>query len=126
MVYHSRSFKSVQELLQGANSCHKRFLTEVSVNGDVAVKTTLQVICSKCIPALLYGLEACHMNKSDLRSLDFVVDRLFVKLYKIVNIQIDRECQKKFGFEIPSVILDNNRYIANLLVSSKMCHGLNV
>jgi len=34
------------------------------------------------------------MNKSDLRPLDFVVDRLFVKLFKTVNIQIVRECQK--------------------------------
>jgi len=63
---------------------------------------TLQLIRSKCIPALLYGLEACPMNKSDLRLLDFVVDRLFVKLFKTANIQIVRECQKNFGFELPS------------------------
>jgi len=31
------------------------------------------------MPALLYGLEACHLNKADLNSLDFVVNRFFMK-----------------------------------------------
>jgi len=36
---------------------------------------TLQLIQSKCMPALLYGLEACHLNKADLNILDFVVNK---------------------------------------------------
>ena len=36
---------------------------------------TLQLIQSQCMPALLYGLEACHLNKADLNSLDLVVNR---------------------------------------------------
>ena len=51
-------------------------------------ETILQLIPSKCIPALV------PTNKSDLILLDFVVDRLFMKLFKTVNIQIIRECQK--------------------------------
>ena len=35
------------------------------------------IIKSKCIPALLYGLEACPLTKSDTRSLDFVINRFF-------------------------------------------------
>ena len=37
-------------------------------------------ICSKCLPALLYGLEACPLRQADSNSLDFVVNRLFIKL----------------------------------------------
>ena len=90
-------------------------------------ETTLQLIRSKCIPALLYGLEACPMNKSDLWSLDFVVDRLLMKLFKTANIQIVRECQKNFGFELPSVILDKrcSKFISKYN-ACVMCHGLNV
>ena len=33
------------------------------------------IIVSKCMPILLYGLDACPVNKTDLRSLDFTVDR---------------------------------------------------
>jgi len=52
-------------------------------------ETMLQLIRSKCIPALLYGLEACPMNMSDLKSLDFAVDHLFMKLFKTDNDEID-------------------------------------
>ena len=31
---------------------------------------------NKCLPILLYCLEVCPLNKSDLRSLDFTVTRL--------------------------------------------------
>jgi len=90
-------------------------------------ETTLQLTRSKCIPALLYGLEACPMNKSDLRSLDFVVDQLFMKLFKTANIQIVRECQKNFGFELPSVILDKRcSKFTSKYNACVMCRGLNI
>jgi len=37
----------------------------------------LQVIISKCIRILLYGLEACQLLKSELSSSDFVINRFF-------------------------------------------------
>jgi len=37
----------------------------------------LELIRSKCLPALLYGLEACPLRKSDISSLDFVINHLF-------------------------------------------------
>jgi len=35
----------------------------------------LQLISSKCIPILLYGLEVLPMQKYQLNSLDFVINR---------------------------------------------------
>ena len=61
---------------------------------------TLQLIQSKCIPALLYGLEACPLNKADLSSSDFVVNRFFVKLFCTGNINIVRKCQIMFQFQV--------------------------
>ena len=37
---------------------------------------SLQML-TKCIPVLLYGLEVCPLRKTDLNSLDFVVNRFF-------------------------------------------------
>ena len=37
----------------------------------------LQLISSKCIPILLYGLEVLPMQKYQLNSLDFVINRFF-------------------------------------------------
>ena len=66
----------------------------------------LQLIVSKCMPILLYGLDACPVNKTDLRSLDFTVDRVFMKLFKTGNIEIVRECQAFCGCKLPSVLLN--------------------
>jgi len=38
-------------------------------------EVVLQLVVSKCIPVILYGLEACPLTKSDLQSMDFVINR---------------------------------------------------
>jgi len=35
----------------------------------------LQLVKSKCLPILLYSLEACPLTKTDLKSLDFVINK---------------------------------------------------
>ena len=53
----------------------------------------LQLIRSKCVPVLLYGLEACNLTKSQITSLDFVLNRFFVKLFDTNNIAVITGCQ---------------------------------
>jgi len=71
--------------------------------GRIASEET--VLETKCIPALMFGMEACPLKKRDINSLDFVVNRLFMKLLKTSDINIVRTCQHMFGFELPSVLL---------------------
>ena len=33
----------------------------------------LELIKTKCVPCLMYGLDACYLSRSHLNSLDFVV-----------------------------------------------------
>jgi len=40
-------------------------------------EVVVQLLVSKCIPMLMYGLEACSLIKSQLLSLDFAVNRFF-------------------------------------------------
>jgi len=55
--------------------------------GRVAFEeVTLQLIKVKCLPVLLYGLEACPLTKSDLHSLDFVIRMFLMKLITTKNI----------------------------------------
>jgi len=70
-------------------------------------EVTLQLLYSKCVPVLLYGLEACRLNISDFRSLDFVIDRFFMKLFKTNNIDTVRFCQIQFGCQLPSIIIQS-------------------
>ena len=36
---------------------------------------------AKCLPALYYGLEACPVNRSQIRSLEYVLNNTFRKIF---------------------------------------------
>jgi len=68
-------------------------------------EVVLHLLLTKCVPILLYGLEACSIRKTDLDLLDFVVNRFFIKLFHTSNIDTVKECQMFFCFEMPSTLL---------------------
>jgi len=47
----------------------------------------LELIKSKCLPILLYGLEACPLTNANIRSFDFSVNRFFMKSFNICDMQ---------------------------------------
>ena len=51
----------------------------------------------------------CNLDKSSLQSLDFTVNRFFMKLFKTSNIEIVQYCQNMSGLQLPSVLL-GSRY----------------
>ena len=77
----------------------------------------LQLISSKCIPILLYGLEVLQMQQYQLNLLDFVINGFFMKLFKTRNICIVQLCQELFHFELPHVQLARRRKV----FSDKLC-----
>ena len=58
------------------------------------------------MPALLYGLEACPLRKSDINSLNFVVNRFFMKLFRTTNIDTVNYCRAEFNFELPGTVIE--------------------
>jgi len=46
------------------------------------------IINKKCTLSLLYGLEACPLAKSELASLDFVVNRFFTRMLGTSNMDV--------------------------------------
>ena len=55
-------------------------------------EVALQLVKSKCLPILLYGLECYSLLKADLHSIDFVVMRFLMKLFRTANKDIIDEC----------------------------------
>ena len=45
------------------------------------------------------------VSKSDLQSLDSVINSFFMKLFTTKNIEIVKYCQEYFGFALPSALL---------------------
>jgi len=51
-------------------------------------EVVIQLIKMKCLPILMYSLEVCNLSKRDLQSLDFTVNRFFMKLFNTNNMHI--------------------------------------
>ena len=91
-------------------------------------EVTLQLIKLKCIP-VLYCLVACPLNKTQLSSLDFAMNRFLMKLFNTSNMETVTYCREQFNFELPSVILachtslflDKLRHCDNCLI--KKCYA---
>ena len=65
----------------------------------VSEDVTLQPLKTKCIATLFYDLEAFPLNKSHISSIDFVLNRFFMKLFNTSNIEIVKYCQQEFESE---------------------------
>ena len=73
----SRSFK-VHVCLDNAKRSFYRTVNAIfgKIGRLASEEVILQLIVSKCMPMLLFGLEACTLNKSQLLlSLDFTINR---------------------------------------------------
>ena len=61
----------------------------------------MQLLKQKYMPILLYGLEVCNLDKRSMHSLDFTVNRFFMKLFQTSNMEIVKCCQSFLGVNYP-------------------------
>ena len=90
--------------------CKKSFYRAINaifgkIGRNSSEEVFLQLIYSKCIPVLIYGLECFVLNKTTLKALDFPVVRLLMRFFKTTNIELINECRSYFEFDLPSEIL---------------------
>ena len=76
------------------------------IGGRASEEFIIQIIRTKCMLALLYGLEACPLRKPDINSLNFFVNRFFIKLFRTTNIDIVNYCRAEFNFELPGTVIE--------------------
>jgi hypothetical protein len=58
----------------------------------------INLLRSKCIPCLLYCVEACPFFQHDKHSFDFSLTRIFMKIFQTGSAAVIIECQKQFSF----------------------------
>ena len=94
--------------------------------GRIATEdVTLQLIVSKCLPVLLYGLECFKLNVADTNSLDYTFNHLLIKLFKTTNIDIINSCRLHFGLKLPSelLVIRQQRFLRNYNnTDNYLCH----
>jgi hypothetical protein len=74
-------------------------------------EVVLELITKKCLPVLLYGLEACVLNVTQKRSLNFTFNRFLMKLFSTFDMNIISDVRFYFDLNEPSVILDKRHLI---------------
>ena len=72
------------------------------LGGSSSEDVIIQLIKTKCLPVLLYGTEACSLNKAKLSSLDFNVIKFGMKIFRSGNRLLVIECLNNFGVSLPS------------------------
>ena len=81
------------------SSYYRSFNSICGRNGRFAsVETVMYLIKSKCIPVLIYGIEACPTHSSDLKTLDHPIIATFMKVFNTKSADVVRDCQMAFGF----------------------------
>ena len=86
-------------------------------------ETILHIVKTKCVPVLLYGSEACPINKSEKQSLDFVFTRMLMKLFKTSSIYIIDECYEMFNLKrISQLIVERKgKFLRNFCKMGMLC-----
>lgn len=77
--------------------------------GSASEELILHLLKVKCMPILLYGSEACDLNKTMVQSLDFSVVRFGMKLFRTSNCQFVLNCFRYFTFDLPNVAIPERR-----------------
>ena len=63
-----------------------------------SLETVMYLIKSKCIPVLIYGVEACPTHSSGIKPLDHPIIATFMKVFNTKSADVIRDCQTAFGF----------------------------
>jgi len=58
---------------------------------------------------LLYGIEACPVNTTDLRSLEFTVKRIMIKIFRTYDNDIIGRCMTYFGFPVVRAVVERRQ-----------------
>ena len=57
----------------------------------------MELLKVKCLPVLLYGLEACPISNKQFNSLDFVMNGCFRKIFRTRSAEVVQNCMLIFN-----------------------------
>ena len=91
--------------------------------GNIASEeVVVKLIMMKCIPVIVYGLDACPVNATDRHSLDFVLTRCLMKLFKTGSNIVIKGCMDAFGVKRLSEVVIRRK----MLFLHRCCNSTNI
>ena len=92
--------------------------------GRVASENVVvELLKTKCLPILLYGLEACPLTKTQLNSLNYVISSSFRKIFNVRSNEIVDFCRYMFNCSnIEDIVeYEKKELSAEILLIRKCC-----
>jgi len=92
-----------------------------------SVDVVIELFNTKCMPILLYGLDACPVSSRQLQSLNHVVTSCGRKIFNVNTFEIAAECLKMYGVsDVAEAVATRkdrfvNRYALNSSVVCVIC-----
>ena len=104
----SRSFKCVFD--DAKKSFYKSFYAIFGKIGRFAsADVVIHLLKVKCLPVILYGLDACPVNALDKKSLDFAVFKTLAKIFGTFSQDIINDCRIAFDIPVAADILRKHK-----------------
>ena len=72
--------------------------------GRIASDDVIELLKAKCLPVLYYGLEACPVNKSQIRSSEYVLNNTFRKIFATKSFDVATDCVLYFGCAVQNTL----------------------
>jgi len=109
MLYHLSHLHVLRVILNDHSIGHS-FNAIFGRVGHIASEAVIvELVNSKCLPTLLYGLEACPLKSADLKSLDYIVAGAFIKMFKTKSKEVASCCMEMFNCPLPSVSVNSRK-----------------
>ena len=82
----------------------------------------LHLVKAKCLPMLLYGLEVCNPTKTQMKSLQNVINNCFMKIFNTRSKDVVDECMLMFDFSSVEQLIDTRlkKFLSNFEKASKL------
>ena len=108
-------------------SFYRSFNSILGKVGRVASQeVVVQLVKTKCLPSLLYGLDVCPVNNKQTKSLDFAITSSFRKIFDTKSADIVKECMDAFNCLSTSaaVIRKKCKFLVKYssLIDNGLCH----
>jgi hypothetical protein len=83
-------------------------------------EVVLHLVTAKCLPVLLYSLDVIPVNKSDIKSLEFALDSVFMKLFDTRSGDVITVCKLLFsvGTVYDMILRRKRNFVAKLFQHS--------
>jgi len=79
----------------------------------------VELMKTACLPSLLYSTEACPVNISVFRSLEFVINNAFRKIFSTKSYNIANECVLIFNCSVSDIVYKRKaKFLSKLKYSS--------